>query len=161
MFVGIKLLGEKKLVGKRVQMSFAINTTRDLWQSFMPHLKEITNRTGKELFSAEVYPPLFFQHYSINTNFEKWAAVEVTDHNNIPKEMEAFVFPAGLYALFIHKGKAEKGPETYRYIFMDRLPESGYELDNRPHFAVMGEKYKRDDDASEEEIWIPVRPKAL
>jgi AraC family transcriptional regulator len=44
---------------------------------------------------------------------------------------------------------------------MDWLPDSGFELDNRPHFAVMGEKYKRDDDASEEEIWIPVRPLAI
>jgi AraC family transcriptional regulator len=157
----IEILDEKKLVGKRVQMSFAINTTKELWQSFMPGLKQVTNRIGTELFSAEVYPPLFFQHYNVNTNFEKWAAVEVAGHDSIPPGMEAIVFPAGLYAVFIHKGTAAKGEATYRYIYMDWLPDSGFELDNRPHFAVMGEKYKRDDDASEEEIWIPVRPLAL
>jgi AraC family transcriptional regulator len=161
MTVRMERLEEKKLVGKRLQMSFAMNTTRELWQSFMPPLKEISNRRGKELFSAEVYPALFFQDYSVHTNYEKWAAVEVTDHKRIPSGMEALIFPEGLYAVFIHKGSAEKGPETYRYIFMDWLPGSGYELDDRPHFAVMGEKYKRDDEASEEEIWIPVRPRSL
>jgi AraC family transcriptional regulator len=157
----MELLKEKKLVGKRRQMSFAKSNTMELWQSFMPYLKEITNRIGMELYSAEVYPASFFHNYIVNTEFEKWATVEVADHNNIPSGMEALVFPEGLYAVFIHKGTADKGPETYRHIFMDWLPLSGFELDNRPHFAVMGEKYKRDDDASEEEIWIPVLPKSL
>jgi AraC family transcriptional regulator len=157
----MEFMEEKKLVGKRRQMSFASNSTMELWQSFMPQLKEITNREGKELYSAEVYPASFFHNYNINNRFEKWAAVEVADHSNILPGMEALVFPAGLYAVFIHKGTADKGPETYRHIFMDWLPVSGFELDTRPHFAVMGEKYKRDDEASEEEIWIPVLPKTL
>jgi len=33
-------------------------------------------------------------------------------------------------------------------------------LDNRPHFEVLGEKYKNGDPESEEEIWIPVKEKA-
>jgi AraC family transcriptional regulator len=157
----MEMLKEKKLVGKFLHMSFANNKTMELWQSFMPRLKVITNRTGKELYSAEVYPNLFFNNYDVNADFEKWAAVEVSDHQHIPGGMESLVFPAGLYAVFIHKGTADKGPETYRYIFMDWLPGSGFDLDSRPHFAVMGERYRRDDDTSEEEIWIPVKPKAL
>ncbi len=73
--------------------------------------------------------------------------------------METFLFPGGLYAIFIYKGPASEGPETYRYIFEIWLPESGYNLDNRPHFAVMGEKYRNNDPRSEEELWIPVAPK--
>ena len=34
---------------------------------------------------------------------------------------------------------------------------SNYEIAERQHFAVMGEKYKKDHADSEEEIWIPVR----
>jgi AraC family transcriptional regulator len=64
-----------------------------------------------------------------------------------------------MYAVFIHKGPASKGPETYNYIFGTWLPGSDYILDSRPHFALMGEKYKNDDPASEEEIWIPVKLK--
>ncbi len=54
-------------------------------------------------------------------------------------------------------GPASKGPETYRNIFETWLPASGYVLDNRPHFAVMGEKYRNEDPDSEEEIWIPIK----
>jgi len=161
MYSRIEMLKEKQLVGKRLHMSFANNRTMELWQSFMPLLKKITNRKGKELYSAEVYPDLFFNNYNVNTDFEKWAAVEVADDHDIPEGMDSLVFPAGLYAVFIHKGTADKGPETYRYIFVDWLPRSGFDLDNRPHFAVMGEKYKKYDDASEEEIWIPVKSKTL
>jgi len=32
-------------------------------------------------------------------------------------------------------------------------------LDDRPHFEVLGDKYKNADPDSEEEIWIPIRTK--
>lgn len=35
-----------------------------------------------------------------------------------------------------------------------------YEIDFRPHFEILGEKYKNNDPGSEEEVWIPVRPRA-
>jgi len=38
------------------------------------------------------------------------------------------------------------------YIFSDWLPKSDYELDEKPHFEILGEKYKNDDPNSEEEI---------
>jgi AraC family transcriptional regulator len=37
------------------------------------------------------------------------------------------------------------------------LPASGYELDDRPHFEILGERYKNNDPDSEEELWFPVR----
>ena len=58
---------------------------------------------------------------------------------------------------FLHRGPASEGMKTYQYIFQTWLPVSGYRLDDRPHFAVMGEKYKKEDPDSEEEIWVPVK----
>jgi AraC family transcriptional regulator len=72
--------------------------------------------------------------------------------------MEPLLFE-GLYAIFLHKGPASQGLKTYNYIFLNWLPESGYVLDDRPHFAIMGPKYLHEDPASEEEIWIPVKAK--
>jgi AraC family transcriptional regulator len=156
----IVTLQEKKLVGKRKQMSFSDNKTRELWQSFMPKRNEIKNRAGTELYSVEVYnSPSFFQRFNPTAVFEKWAAVEVTDFTDIPADMETLLLPAGLYAVFIHYGPASEGPKTYEYIFNVWLPNAAYILDDRPHFALMGDKYKNDDPASEEEIWIPVKPK--
>ena len=155
----IETLPEKKFIGKRIIMSFTKNRTYELWRSFMPKRKEIQNSVGKELFSIEVYPPLYYDYFNPDTEFEKWAAVEVTDFQTIPGEMETLTSPEGLYAVFVHKGPASEGPKTYQYIFTVWLPNSEFQLDNRPHFAIMGEKYKNEDPDSEEELWIPIKPK--
>ncbi len=47
----------------------------------------------------------------------------------------------------------------YQYIFGIWLPNSVYLLDDRPHFEVLGTKYKNAKTDSEEEIWIPIRTK--
>jgi AraC family transcriptional regulator len=150
---------EKKFIGKRLQMSFSNNKTFKLWSSFMPRRKEISNSIGKELYSIEIYNPAFLDNSDPDNIFEKWAAMEVSDFQFVPAGMEKLVTPEGLYAVFLHKGPASEGPKTYQYIFQSWLSNSKYELDNRPHFAIMGEKYKNEDPASEEELWIPIRPK--
>lgn len=153
----IETLNETKLVGKKLTMSFADNKTRELWQSFMPRRKEITNIVNNDLYSIEVYFPLFFTDFNPQAEFEKWAAVAVNDFNNVPNDFDTLTIPEGQYAVFIHKGPASEGQKTYGYILQEWLPKSEYILDERPHFALMGEKYKNDDPNSEEEIWIPIR----
>ncbi len=147
----------KLLAGKRIKMSFAENKTFGLWQSFMPIRNTIGNGVGTELYSIEIYPPDFFKGLNPAAFFEKWAAVEVTDFDSLPADMETLATPGGLYAVFNYKGLASDAPAFYQYIFNSWLPTSGYQLDNRPHFAVMGEKYKNNDPNSEEELWIPVK----
>jgi len=125
----------------------------------MPRRNEIDHKAGQDLFSVEVYDPHFFQPFDINREFEKWAAVEVSVLNTLPDKMKSLTIPGGVYAVFLYKGPASEAEKTYRHIFMTWLPASGYLLDNRPHFALMGEKYKHEDPSSEEEIWIPVKLK--
>lgn len=149
-------LSEKRLIGKRVKMSFLNNKTLELWQSFMPKRKEVKNSIGTEFYSVEVYPPQFFENFSNEAEFEKWAAVEVSSLNSIPDGMESLILSKGLYAVFIHRGPASEGFKTYQYIFQSWIPSSEYQLDNRPHIALMGDKYKNEDPDSEEEIWIPI-----
>ena len=150
-------LNEKILVGKRMDMCFADLKTYDLWHSFMPIKHLITNQVGEEMYSVEVYRRHFFREYDDHALFQKWAAVEVADFGDVPEIFETQIVPKGLYAIFTHRGPKTKAPETYNYIFQTWLPNANVELDDRPHFAVMGEKYKKDEADSEEEIWIPVR----
>ena len=152
----IEMVQEKKLVGKRLRMSLQDNKTGELWRSLMPERKKIQHSVGTELYSLQVYEPLYFKHFNPAAIFEKWALVEVNDFDNVPPEMETFVLTAGLYAVFIHKG-SNTNTKTFEYIFTKWLPHSGYVLDNRPHFEILGEKYKNADPDSEEEIWIPIR----
>lgn len=155
----IEILREKQLAGKRLQMSFTNNRTAELWRGFMPLRNAIHNTVGKDLYSIEVYGADFFQNFDPTKEFEKWAAVEVSDTQNLPPEIELLTIPEGRYAVFFYKGRASEGEAIYRYIHSEWLPASGYELDNRPHFALMGAKYKNNDPESEEEIWIPIRAK--
>jgi AraC family transcriptional regulator len=151
-------LSEKKLIGMQKMMSFNDNKTFELWQAFIPGKKKIANCINPDLYSIEIYNDVsFFKNFNPDDKFLKWAAVEVSDFTNVPEEMETIVIPAGMYAVFVYKGTAINAPATYQYIFTKWLPESGYELDNRPHFALMGNKYKHNDPYSEEEIWIPVK----
>lgn len=155
----IEILSEKKLAGKRMNMSFAANTTGELWRSFMPQRKEIRNATSADLFSMQIYPPGFFENFNPGASFEKWAAMEISDFENVPEGMETFTLPGGLYAVFFYKGAASAGESMFRYILGTWLPASDYVLDTRPHFEILGANYKNDDPESEEDIWIPIRSK--
>ena len=147
---------QKKLLGICLEMSLAENRTIELWRGFVPRLKEIETRIGNNLYSLQIYDEDYFQQFNPNREFEKWALAEVKNFSLIPDEMEPFELPGGLYAVFQHKGM---GIEIFQYIFSDWLPISGYSLDNRPHFEILGEKYKQGNPDSEEEIWIPVKEK--
>jgi AraC family transcriptional regulator len=153
----IEILAEKKFIGKRMTMSLADNKTLDLWQNFMPRRKEIKNNIGTDLFSIQLYDPFYFRSFDPAALFEKWAAIEVEEFGIVPDGMEAFLLEGGLYAVFNYKGSSGKAAETFQYIFRIWLPDSGFLLDNRPHFEVLGTKYNNDDPDSEEEIWIPVK----
>jgi len=152
-------LNEKKLVGKRLTMTFAKNNTFKLWQSFMPKRNEINNTLNNDLFSIQIYPDTFnFENFDINIEFEKWAAVEVVTFDSIPYEFEALILKGGQYAVFDYKGLSSD-TKMFEYIFGVWLPKSEFSLDNRPHFEILGEKYKNNDINSEEQIWIPIKKK--
>ncbi len=155
----IKFSPGKKLVGKKLRMTLSDNKTGELWRSFMSQKREISNSLNRDLYSLQVYDPsMDFVKFDVNKAFEKWAAVEVPDFNEIPSGMEAFTLPCGLYAVFVYRGAASSAEHFFRNIFEKWLPASGYQPDIRPHFEILGDKYKNDDPDSEEEIWIPVRP---
>jgi AraC family transcriptional regulator len=156
---GIEILPEKKLVGKKMRMTMSHNKTGELWRSFLLGRKEIINNLTNDLFSVQVYDiKMRFVPFDPNKPFDKWAAMEVSDYSSIPEGMEAFTLPNGLYAVFDYKGAASSGADTFRYIFETWVPASGYSIDDRPHFEILGEKYKNEDPDSEEEIWVPVKP---
>ncbi len=155
----IKTLYPKNLIGQSITMTFANNKTFELWRQFMPRRKEIINTVGSDLFSIQVFDESFsFKFFNPNASFQKWAAVEVSSLDFVPNEMETYSLAGGLYAVFNYKGLSSD-PQIFQYIYGVWIPDSEYELDNRPHFEVLGEKYKNNDPNSEEEIWIPIKLK--
>ena len=154
----IEHIDDKKLVGKHLKMSLAQDKTSELWKSFMPKRKEIINNRTNDLISLQIYKPTHFVKFSPTNEFEKWATVEVTEFDNVPQEMDTFTLPNGLYAVFDYRGLSTDN-SIFSIIFGSWLPNSIYQLDERPHFEVLGEKYRNNDLESEEEIWIPIKMK--
>jgi AraC family transcriptional regulator len=155
----IETTNEKKVVGKRLSMSFTDYRISELWSSFMPKRKEITNNLNNDLISFVIYKPSHFTDFKPTNVFEKWATVEVTNFDNVPEEMEAYILPSGLCAVFHYTGLSSGSSTFYQYIFDDWLPKSAYLLDDRPHVEILGAKYKNNDPSSEEEVWIPIKVK--
>ncbi|MBY0486603.1 MAG: effector binding domain-containing protein, partial [Flavobacteriaceae bacterium] len=89
--------------------------------------------------------------------FVKWAAVVVTSFDFVPDAMETLEIEAGLYAVFNYRGDQSNAASFFNTIYTEWLPNSEYQLDNRPQFEILGEKYKNNDPTSEEEIWIPIK----
>lgn len=156
----IETLTEKILVGKHIRMSLSNDKTVELWQSFMPRRKEIQHTLTTDLFCMQVYDPsLHFKNFNPTTVFDKWAAVEVSSPNNIPNDMDIHVLKGGLYAVFNYIGTPSTFHQTFQFIFNDWIPNSAYEVDNREHFELLGDKYKNNQPDSEEEIWVPIKIK--
>lgn len=155
----IETINEKKLVGKRMTMSYADYRIGELWGSFMPRRKEITNTLTNDLISLVVYTPNHFIDFKPTNEFERWATAEVENFNKVPDEMETYNLSSGLYAVFNYKGMTSGASAFFQYIFTEWVPNSNYILEDRAHFEVLGEKYKNNDPSSEEEIWIPIKAK--
>jgi AraC family transcriptional regulator len=153
-------MSEKKLVGMHLPMSLSNDRTPELFKRFMPNKKSIENCVGMDIFEVVEYDPILeINSFTSATPFEKWAAVEVLNFSKLPSGMDTFVLPAGLYAVFIHKGPAHTFRTTFEFIFSTWLPQSAFHLDKRPQFQILGPKYKNNDPESEEEVWIPILPK--
>ena len=156
----IKTIPEKKLIGKRITMNFIENKTSDLWRSFISRKNEIKNKVNTDLISMRVYDASYsFENFNPAETFDKWATLEVSNFDEVPADMEAYTLAGGLYAIFDYKG-LNTDTHIFDYIYGVWLPNnSEYDLDTRPHFEVMGAKYKNNDPDSEEEMWIPIKLK--
>ena len=141
-------------------MTLSADRTRELWQSFMPERKLIKHAIGHDLFSLQVYhEALQFKDFTPHTEFTKWAMIEVSSFDDIPDGMQPYILNGGLYAVFDYKGLPQDFGKMFHFIFTEWMPRSGYEVDIREHFEILGEKYKNSAPDSEEEIWIPIRIK--
>lgn len=156
----IKLFKESQFIGYKSSITIKNNTSAEIWQHFMPLKKHITDVSNENLYSIQIYPDfLLTDKFTPETKFEKWACVMVERTESIPDSLSTLTIPSGQYAVFMHKGTMSDFPKTMDYIFREWLPNSNYQFDNRPQFEVMDHRYIQNSPDSEEEVWIPIKPK--
>lgn len=158
MFLRISEMETKKMIGFSTKTTLMNDQTAKVWQQLMPRLKEVKNLVSSDLFSLQVYDFTNFNNFSPTTEFTKYALIEVKNYDAIPNGFKKFDLTSGKYAVFLHKGTSAEFPKTAHYIFADWLPNSEFELDDRPHFEILGDNYKGHEyPESEEEVWIPIK----
>lgn len=148
----------KTLYGISMEMSFAENKTAVLWRNFMQIRKEFQEPLNPDLYSLQIYPKNFFKEFNAQKTFKKYALVELKEVLQLPENAEKFELIEGLYLVIDFKGDGAMFQEMFLYVLNTLLPQLGYKMDNRPHFEILGEKYKNMDPNSEEEVWIPIHP---
>lgn len=150
----LKNLAKLILLGTSSEMSLTNNQTPLLWGSFRRQQKQHFPQDPDCFYSVNVYPANYFENFNPETPFVKHALVSAEYAGNTDLPWDIFELPGGLYAVFSHKG-----PDTsiFQYIYSTWLPNSGYQLDNRPHFEKMPAGYVPGHPDSEEEIYIPIR----
>jgi AraC family transcriptional regulator len=148
---------ETIVIGKHVDMSLNNNRTVELWQSFMPHRHLLQERLNEDFLSLQIVPyPIKFNP---DASFTKWACCAVQPTSIAPPDMNSLTIPSGLYVVFLYKGSSSDAASAFGFIFGQWMPNSDYEIDNRPHFEVLGSKYQNNHPDSEEEIWVPIKKK--
>jgi AraC family transcriptional regulator len=125
----------------------------------MPKRHEVINALNSNFISMQVYTNEYFSKFNPNNEFMKWACMEVTDFDVIPQGMLTYILPRGKYAVFNYKGLPSTAAPFFNYIFTEWIPNSIYQIDNRPHFEILGKKYSNSNPESEEEVWIPIKDK--
>ncbi|MCA0427145.1 MAG: GyrI-like domain-containing protein [Bacteroidetes bacterium] len=155
----IERLAEKKLLGLRMNMSLSNYRIAELWKNFASCRNSIPHQMGSDLYSLAIYPADYFSAFNPTREFERWALVEVSRAEiELSHGLELLEFTGGLYAIFTYKGPSSDN-SIFTYIYTSWLPNSDYELDDRPHVEVLGPGYKNNHPDSEEDIWIPIRPR--
>lgn len=154
----IETLDTKHLVGNCLTMSLVNNRTHELWQIFMSTHAAMARNVEVARYSIQQYPPTYFSDFNPAIDFIKWAAVEKPEGEPTPAGLQRFTLEGGLHAVFSYRGLSTDG-RIFEAIYNHWLPASAYELAQRPHFEVLGDRYRNNHPDSEEEIWIPVEIK--
>ena len=147
------------VVGLKAKANFQniSQVTRQLAKQFMPRLDEVKFRKDTFTLSLQNYTHFDFKNFNPNEVFEKWIGVEVTNINDVPQSMQTLSISLGRYLVIDFKGSISDFIKLWRDIHSSWLPNSEFELDNRPHFERLPPSYSPTQNVNEEEIWIPVK----
>lgn len=157
LFLRKEVLEPLHLAGLHFRTCMAENRTFELWNNFMKRRTELGVKEGDHLYSIQQFESgLSMATFTPTTLFEKWAAAKHDADKTLPEGFDNITLH-GLYAVFLHKGTVTDFGKTLNYIYGTWMPASGYTTDEREHFTVMGEKYRNNDNASEEEVWVPIK----
>lgn len=147
------------IVGLSATASFlnANQITSQLARQFMPRIGEVKHRKDTFRLSLQKYSNFNISEFNPNQTFQKWIGVEVDNLQFIPDHMETLTIDIGRYLVVNFEGTIEAFVNFWQDIHYNWLPNSEFEIDNRPHFERLGQDYNPNQAVNKEEIWIPIK----
>ena len=131
--------------------------TPQLARQFMPRLDEIKSRKDTFTLSLQNYNYFDFKTFNPNETFDKWVGIEVTSLEDVPEKIKTLTITSGRYLVIDFKGSIPDFITFWQNMHSTWLPNSEFELDDRPHFERLPPSYNPMKPINEEEIWIPIK----
>ena len=126
-------------------------TLPKLWADFQSRAHEIMHAIAGNFYGV-------VQQIKNDTDrLEYYAAVEVTNHENIPAGMASIEIKATQYASFVHRGEAQHINNTVNYIYSSWLLNSDRIHTGGPDLESYGAKYHPTSASSEIAYAIPLK----
>ena len=121
-----------------------------MWQVFNPRIREIQHISDGAF--GLCLPP------DESGEFSYLASMGVSDASDVPAGMEIWQVPEQHYTVFTCT--LPTLGETYRYVFENWLPQSGYEYSEGADFEYYDEDFDPESPDGVMYVYIPVRKKA-
>lgn len=149
-----------KVVGLSYQGMNRNGELPKLWQAFLSRVGEIKSGLGDGK-SYGLCEPLEESIEDINleepNEIKYLAGIGVSSEEEIPQGMEVWSVTHSKYAVFTHYGSVEGLGETYKAIYSDWLPNSGYEAVFTKDFEMYDQDFKPGQKESKMYIYIPIK----
>lgn len=113
-----------------------------LWQEFLAHVNEVEHVVAGNMYGIIRQTP------DNSDRLEYYAAVEVSDGQQIPQGMSRLELPASTYAKFRHDGHFDSLNNSVNYIYSSWLFESGARHNYGADLEIYGSEYNPDTDNS-------------
>lgn len=150
------------LTGISARTTFNVDITPGLWARFIARIhKPFVTQFAPEQYSAALYPEGFFDDFRPDLPFEKWAAGHYSGNGLVDPSLQQLDISPGLYAVFTFTGRASEAAPFFAFIFNEWLPQSGFQVDTRPHFEILPPGYRPEDPEMTELVYIPVKPASV
>jgi AraC family transcriptional regulator len=120
-----------------------------LWGAFLARLEELPQRFGPGYGVVQQTPDK-------TDELEYLAAFELPSGAAVPPGMTSRVVPAGRYAKFAHRGRAQELDQTVNYIYASWLARSGLRHSYAADIEIYGAEYHPESEQSLVHYAIPV-----
>lgn len=156
----IKTINDLKVMGMVYQGKNQSGEIGVLWQQFLARIPDIKSPKGN-MKSYGICEPLEESVEDVDldnpNDFKYLAGIEVVDDNDVPEGMEVWDVKHNKYAVFTHRGPVEMLGDTYKAIYSQWLPESGYEVVFTYDFEMYDQDFKPGQTDSKMYIYIPIK----